>query len=228
MRRIAIIPARGGSKRLPRKNVLDLGGLPMLAHPVRAARESGLFEKIFVSTEDNEIAAIASKHGAEILSRRGELATDTAPVIHVCQDILAGMKSTLPDFFCCIYATAVFITPDDLRKSEKILHESHGADVVMSVSSFNYHPYKALENKNGFLEPERPEKILMKTNDAPHFVASNGTFYWARSASFLKDPSFYPEKLVGHEIPASRAIDIDTPEDYEWARALMFARKSAA
>ena len=126
MRRVAIIPARGGSKRLPRKNILAVAGKPMLHYPSNCAHESGLFEKVIVSTEDDEIAELASSSNAEVIDRAVELAGDNIPVADVCQNVLSYLadKGEMPDSFCCIYATAIFLQPDDLIESEKKLRSS--------------------------------------------------------------------------------------------------------
>lgn len=219
MKTAAIIPARGGSKRIPRKNIAPLGGLPMLAHPVKACLVAGIFDQVIVSTEDAEIAAVAEKHGARAVARPPELASDSAEETDAyvqVLDVLAA-EGAKPDFFCAVYPTAVFVTPDDLRDSYEKMRNS-GADVLMGVSSYSIHPFKALkENGHGFLTMVYPEQCLQRSQAYPHYVASNGTFYWFRTEGFLESPTYYPEKLVGYELPRDRAVDIDTKEDYEWA-----------
>lgn len=216
MRRVAIIPARGGSKRLPRKNILALAGHPMLSYPIVCARKSGLFDEIIVSSEDPEILKSAEKYGALPMVRHENIATDTAPVTSVCLDVLQqlGRQQTKFDIFCCIYATAVFLEAKDLIQSEGRLHAT-GADVVMGVSGYPLHPYKALQEDKGFLSPAFPDKVKVQSQHYPDFVASNGTFYWARTNKFMEKPDFYPERLAGFVIPINRAPDIDTEEDFE-------------
>ena len=223
MKRVAIIPARGGSKRLPRKNILELGGIPMLGHSVKTAIASGLFEDVLVSTEDEEIQLVAKSAGATVLERDNHLATDQATVAQVCADVLKTLSAQdkKPDVFCCIYATAAFLSPEDLIKSEQKLHSESKPDVVMGVSGYPIHPYKALVEKDGKLEMVWPEDGNKKSNTFPHFVASNGTLYWARTDSFSAETDFYPENLAGYQVPPERAVDIDTPEDYEWAKKLI-------
>jgi N-acylneuraminate cytidylyltransferase len=217
MRRVAIIPARGGSKRLPRKNILDMAGKPMLVHPAQAAKQSGLFDRVIVSTEDDEIKKIATGFDIEVMDRPDELATDAATGAEVCVHVLEQLDEK-PDVFCLIYSTAVFIQSQDLIESEKMIS---GADVVMGVSAYPIHPYKALEQKDGFLKPVFPRENDQKSQTYPHWVASNGTFYWARTDSFLKDPTFFPDRLAGYELPPQRGVDIDTRQDYELACGLM-------
>ncbi len=219
MKRIAILPARGGSKRLPRKNILPVAGRPMLSHTVERVRSCGLFSRILVSSDDGEILRIAEQAGAEAVERDPALADDRTGVVEVCRDLLDRLRhqGQLPDLFCCVYATAIFLDAQDFVASERLFHETPAPDVVMGVSAFPLHPYKALERDGAYLRPVFPEWVLRKSTEYPHHVASNGTFYWARSETFLKRPSFYVERLAGHEIPFHRAIDIDTREDYELA-----------
>lgn len=219
----AIIPARGGSKRLPRKNIAVLAGKPLLQHVIENAYESGLFSTIVVSTEDSEIANIASDAGAEIHARPEELATDQSSVVQVCMDVLLNGDHAFERYerFCCIYPTAAFLMPSDLIYSRKLMDEPPSSRVIMGVSSYPIHPYKALVvNELGFLTPKWPEKNRLKSQAFHKMVASNGTFYWAQVKAFLSDPTFYPKDLKGYEVPAERAIDIDTPEDLEWAKKL--------
>ena len=219
MKRIAIIPARGGSKRLPRKNVLPILGKPMLAYPIQAAQQSEMFDRIIVSTEDEEIEQAALEAGAEVFQRPEALAQDRARVVEVCKHVLDVLNSQneQPEFFCCIYATAVFVTPEDLRNSFQLFNQEPHPDVVMGVSEFNLHPVQALEEKDGFLAPKWPEYLDIQSQFHPQLVASNGTLYWARTNYFEQNPSFYCSRLKGYPIPKRRAIDLDTQEDLDFA-----------
>lgn len=219
MRAVAIIPARGGSKRLPCKNILPLGGRPMIAHPINLARQSGLFERVVVSTEHSKIAKISEEAGAEVFERSDELATDKATVVQVCLDVLWRLEQegAEPEAFCCLYATAAFLTVQDLLDSRARLTGPPEADYVMGVSEYPIHPYKALCSEKGFLKAVWPESAQLKSQEYPSMYASNGTLYWARTGAFLHEQSFYGQRLVGYELPPERAVDIDTPEDYDWA-----------
>lgn len=223
MSTIAIIPARGGSKRLERKNILPILGRPMLCYPVKAALKARLFDQVIVSTEDEEIKKIADKSGARVIDRPEILAQDRASVVQVCLDVLEKLneEGTTPAKFCCIYATAVFITPKDLQDSFQLMEKFPGTDVVMGVSKFNLQPVQALGVcKDGCLRPKWPDYNKQQSQQHPKLTASNGTLYWADTKVFLKNLSFYPDKLRGYEIPWMRAIDSDTPEDYEYAKLL--------
>ena len=224
---IAIIPARGGSKRLPRKNVLPIGGKPMLAWPIAACLESDVFQSVIVSTDDTEIADVAAKAGARVIIRPPETATDTAhesmAYKHVLDTIAA--ENITPAFFCGVYATAILLNAQDFRGAFQEIQRSN-ADVVMGVSGYDRHPYKALEQTpEGDLKMVHPEWCLQRSQLYPHYVASNGTLYFFRTAAFLKNPTYYPEKLAGYEIEAARAVDIDTEEDYKLAEFMMQYRQ---
>lgn len=220
MKPVAIIPARGGSKRLPRKNILPLLGKPMIGWPIEAALESGVFADVIVSTEDDEIKNIALGCGARVVDRPAELATDTAMEIDVYAQVLSTLPQK-PDMFCAIYATAVLLKADDFKKSYQTFQASD-ADAMMSVSEYAIHPFKAMEeNDNGFLEMVHPVECKRRSQTYPRYVASNGTFYWLRSEAYAQHKSYYPPRLMPYVLPSSRAADIDTAEDLKIAEALL-------
>jgi N-acylneuraminate cytidylyltransferase len=220
MKPVAIIPARGGSKRLPRKNALPILGRPILSYPIRTALESGLFEQVIVSTEDHEIARIGEVEGARIMERPEDLATDISTVVDVCLHVLDSLEreNSLPAHFCCIYATAFLIQPEDLCRSYGLLKEEPACDFVMGVSEYSLHPVQALIEKDNFLTYMWPEYQGLKSQKYPRLLCSNGTLYWADTTVFKSTKSFYAERLRGYLIPQSRAVDIDTQEDYEIAQ----------
>lgn len=219
MKKIAIIPARGGSKRLPRKNMIQFLGKPMLTYPIETAIRSELFDQVIVSTEDDEIAVIAKGAGARVMKRPEELAQDRRSVKEVCLQVLDELnrEGLQPDFFCCIYATAVFLTMQDLIDSYSLISVVPASDVVMGVSEFNLQPVQALVEVDGFLKPQWPEYEGVQSQFQPRLVASNGTLYWTRVCTFRQTKSFYGGKVRGYEMPWIKAIDIDTPADLEIA-----------
>ncbi len=214
---IAIIPARGGSKRIPRKNIADVNGKPLLAYPVETCLASGLFSEVVVSTEDDEIADVARQFGASIEMRPAELAKDTAPASLACRDLLLHRyePDSRPKNFCMVYPMAIFLEAADLVESMRKLD---GCDGVMGVSDFSIHPYKAMIEKDGYLAALWPDLNLMQSQQYPRTLGSNGTFYWGKTSSFVESPNFYPKLLKSHIIPPWKAIDIDTPDDLEHAR----------
>ncbi len=216
---IAVIPARGGSRRLPRKNILPVLGRPMLSYPIKAALDSGCFDQVIVSTEDEEIRKVALAAGARVMDRSEHLARDRATVTQVCLDLLARLTQAAecPEWICCIYATAVFVTPADIRRAFETRQKFPRASSIMGVSGFNLQPLQALqEDGDGFLKPIWQEYQL-QSQFHPELVASNGTLYWVKTDALMQQQSFYTDNLIGYNIPWIRAIDLDTPEDYDIA-----------
>ena len=192
-------------------------GKPILSYPIAAAKKSGLFDSIIVSTEDREIREAAIGAGATVLRRPNNLARDRATVVQVCLHVLQSLKkaNALHEDFCCIYPTAIFLLPEDLRRSFSLMDEEPKADFVMGVSEFNLQPVQALIEKEGFLRTMWPEFRGVQSQFQPRLVASNGTFYWARTEVFLRAKTFYGKRLKGFLIPRIRAVDLDTPEDLQ-------------
>jgi pseudaminic acid cytidylyltransferase len=219
-RPIAIIPARGGSKRVPRKNIADLNGAPLVSYAIRTCLQSELFSRVIVSTEDGEIAAIAREYAAEVDPRPDTLAGDKTPATAVIKELLERNfpGSAQPDNFCLVYPMAAFLTVQDLQGSAAELARY---DAVMGVSKYISHPYKALIEVNGHLKAMWPDLNMQQSQNYPETYASNGTFCWMRTGAFLECLSFYPERLHGYVLPEDRAVDIDTLEDLERARRLI-------
>tara|TARA_B100000795_G_scaffold269771_2_gene260324 strand:+ start:832 stop:1518 length:687 start_codon:yes stop_codon:yes gene_type:complete len=210
---IAIIPARGGSKRLPRKNIIPLDGIPLLTRVIKTIKDSLLFDEIIVSSEDKEILNIAKQEGIKAHNRPTKLATDSATVVETCLDVLAKNPA---DVFCCIYATAALIKLDTLQKSSIKFLSNNNINVLMGVSKYNYHPVQALNlSKDGSAKMLFPEFKNLKSQKYPLTRVSNGTFYWARSDKFIKEKTFYSRKLKTFDVPEVETCDVDTFEDYE-------------
>ena len=210
--KIAVIPARGGSKRLPRKNILPLPGGVMIEFPITAALRSGLFDHVVVSTEDDEIAKIAMKAGAEIIQRPTDLARDNSTVAEVCLHALMQYPS---DYLCCLYATASLLGSEILVDSYEKFMANPRADVLMGVSTFNYPPAQALRNNNsGFLEYMWPEFKGVQSQNQPVLCVSNGTFVWSKTKEFEKNKTFYSSSLIPYYVDPKYVQDIDTMDDY--------------
>ncbi len=226
VRPIAIIPARGGSKRLPRKNILPLDGKPLLAHVICTALKSEVFEKIIVSSEDEEILSIAKDCGVEAYTRPVELSTDQATVDQVCTDILEGYNCTgYDEFFCILYSTSALLNEESIKKSFGKFTKD--INYVMGVSRYNYPPVQALKSVGeGCLEYQWPEYKRVRSQSYPELVVSNGSFYWARCSAFLQDGTIYGPKLVGYEVPNEQVCDVDVHEDYEDLKRKYFEIKS--
>ena len=219
MKRVAVIPARGGSKRIPRKNVRAFAGKPMIAHAIGAARNAGLFDHVLVSTDDDEIASIARELGAETpFVRPAELSDDHTPTVPVIAHAIAASESLgiAVDVACCIYPCVPFIQADDLRSSLQRLEDS-GADYCFPIAEFPSAVQRALRcDASGAVSPLYPEHELTRTQDLEPAYYDAGQFYWGRRDAWLGNANIHRHG-VGLPIPAWRAIDIDTPED--WTRA---------
>ena len=221
---IAVIPARGGSKRIPRKNILPFGGKPMIAYAIAAARESGLFEHVVVSTDDDEIAEVALKHGATVPFRRPkELADDqtvTVPVIgHAAQWFVD--QGQAPAAVCCIYPCVPLLRAQDLRGAYELFQQRR-AQYVYPVVGFHSSPWRAMSKPEGApMAFVYPEHELTRTQDLPKCYYDAGQFYWGRTDAWTSGLRMHSNGH-GYEIEGHRVVDIDTPED--WKRAELIAR----
>mgnify|MGYP000444417538 CR=1 FL=1 len=217
---LAVIPARGGSKRIPRKSIRDFCGKPMIAWSIEAAITSRLFEHIVVSTDNEEIATIAISLGAEVPFRRpAELADDhtaTRPVVnHAIRE--AEEHFGRPDHVCCIYPTAPFIQIDDLRLGLNQLIAS-AADFAFTVTRFAYPIQRALKlTETGGIAMFQPEHRKTRSQDLEPAYHDAGQFYWGRTKAFLEDRDTVSSSGTPIILPNWRVHDIDTEED--WARA---------
>ncbi|MEX0277587.1 acylneuraminate cytidylyltransferase family protein [Ruegeria sp. ANG-S4] len=225
-KQIAVLPARGGSKRIPRKNIVDICGRPLLSYPIETCHSAGIFSEIIVSTDDEEIADVAREWGATADMRPPQLAEDRVPAAQVCAELLERKfaPEDRPETFCLVYPMAAFMSAEDLIESARTLE---GQDAVLGVSHYPLHPYKALVARNGHLHPLWPEENKRQSQTYPEAFAANGSFCWVRTEPFLKALSFYPSRLAGHVMPPDRAVDIDTPDDLARARQLMRLRQLA-
>jgi len=214
IKRIAIIPARGGSKRLPRKNILPLAEKPLLAHVILTCLDTQLFDQVIVSSEDQEIIDIAKEYGAQIHNRNLTLASDHATVNEVCESVLSdyGIQDE-NHYFCMVYATAALITADTIRRSFSLFEK--GINYIMGVSNYNYSPVQALTADDcGFLSYQWPEFKGVKSQEYPKLQVCNGSFYWARSSSFVKDKNIYSSGLIGYLMNDNEVCDVDVEGDY--------------
>jgi pseudaminic acid cytidylyltransferase len=217
---IAIIPARGGSKRIPRKNVKLFAGKPLIAYAIEAARDSGLFTHVVVSTDDLEISAVARNFGAETpFSRPTELADDHTPTAPVIAHTAAACEALgwEAEFICCIYPGVPFIQQVDLKAAKHLLQESPEADYSFPVTVFPSAIQRALRRTpSGRMNPFYSEYELVRTQDLEPAYHDAGQFYWGRRSAWGSNPRIH-NSGVGLVIPPWRVVDIDTPED--WVRA---------
>lgn len=221
---LCFIAARGGSKRFPRKNVALLNGIPLLAHVIRAAQKAGIFSRVVISTEDDDIRAIAEDEGASVDRRPAHLAGDTVSVAHTLGEFLSRDPGPEP-LVACVYPTAVLLTSEMIRGAVAQLASSTAASLI-GVSSYNIHPWQALAvDPDGTLRPLFPEMILKRAQEMPKLVGSTGTIYVVRRANFAVNPNFYTTPLIGYQIPELVFVDINVPNDLERAEQLLRLRK---
>ncbi|KFB66821.1 pseudaminic acid cytidylyltransferase [Candidatus Accumulibacter vicinus] len=218
--KLAIIPARGGSKRIPRKNIKLFCGRPMIAWSIDAARASGLFDHIVVSTDDIEISAVAKAYGAEVPFMRPAALSDdytgtSSVVAHAIQWYRA--QGDMPDLVCCIYATAPFVSAADLQRGLQMLADS-GSDFAFSVTSFAFPIQRAIKlTEEGRVQMFQPEHFNTRSQDLEEAFHDAGQFYWGRTAAWIADKPIFSTDAVPVILPRHRVQDIDTPEDWERA-----------
>lgn len=223
--KVAIIPARCGSKRIPLKNIRDFNGKPMIAYPIDAALASGCFDKVVVSTDSPEIAAIAQSFGAEVpFMRPAELADDfvgTTPVVRHALSMLAA-KGDKIDICCCIYATTPLIQADILREAGDTLNNHPQLDYVFSACRFAFPIQRALViSDKGGVAPFDPTSIGKRSQDLTPTYHDAGQFYWGRASAFLDTSSqVFGPKAQMIVLPDYLVGDIDTIEDWERAEVL--------
>ena len=229
--KLAIIPARGGSKRIPRKNIKLFFGKPMIAYSIEAAIESGCFDKIIVSTDDAEIASVAEQYGAEVpFFRPDEISDDYATTLDVIQHALLWCQQNgYPvDMACCIYATAPFIKPRALKDGLSLLAET-GGDYVFSATSFPFPIQRALKLKaGGEVSMFHPEHLNTRSQDLEEAYHDAGQFYWGREDAFLQGKPIFAEGSRVVLLPRNEVQDIDTEEDWLNAENLYAAMKGTA
>lgn len=216
---LAVIPARGGSKRLPRKNIREFAGVPMLARSIETAHNAKLFDRIIVSTDDEEIASIALESGAEIpFMRPAHLSGDsvgTVPVIAHATQHMTELGSN-PDYVCCIYPCTPFVKPVDLQRSHKLIEET-GEDFVYPVLEYAHPTFRAMRrDANSKMSFVFPECEMMRTQDLDVTYHDAGQFYWGKAEAWLENKRMHTAG-IGMPVPAWRFVDVDTEDD--WRRA---------
>lgn len=222
--KLAVIPARGGSKRIPRKNIKLFGGKPMIAWSIEAAQQTSLFDRIIVSTDDEAIASIAMKYGADVpFVRPAELSDDhtgTAPVI--AHAINWHLKRDFePTEICCIYATAPFLRSEDIKLGQNILEQSK-ADFAFSVTTFAFPIQRAVKlREDGRIEMFDPSQFQKRSQDLTEAYHDAGQFYWGTRNAWLSGTPIFGINSVPVFLPRYRVQDIDNTEDWNQAELMM-------
>lgn len=215
---VAIITARGGSKRIPRKNVKEFCGKPIIVYSIEAALESGLFDEVMVSTEDEEIAEIAKSAGARVpFMRSGENAGDYASTDDVLLEVLEAYREQGREFdsFCCLYPTAPFVTAEKLRRAMQLLDK---ADSVMPVVAFSFPPQRCMVlNEEGELRMKWPEHAKTRSQDLEPYYHDCGQFYCCKTAPFLEYKTTDLPHMVPMIMSETQVQDIDNLDDWKIA-----------
>jgi pseudaminic acid cytidylyltransferase len=219
MKAIAIIPARGGSKRIPRKNIRDFAGQPIIKYSIGAALDAGCFDEVMVSTDDREIAEIAKSFGAKApFFRSKKNSSDSAMTVPVLQEVLGEYKKLGRefDYVCCLYPTAPFVTAARLKEAyDKIL--TTGAEAVLPVMKFSYPIQRALRLTADRVKMFWPENYNKHSQDLEPAFHDCGQFYFLKTSSLLEQKVLFPKRTAPLIVPESEAQDIDNEEDWKLA-----------
>ncbi len=219
MKSIAIITARGGSKRIPGKNIRIFCGKPIIAYGIEAALASGLFDKVMVSTDDKEIAEVSIQYGAEVPFFRSESNSDDYAVIaDVIDEVirLYSHRGEIFDIICCIYPTAPFVTAEKLQEGFRYICMDK-YDSVIPVVQFNFPPQRAFVERNGFIEYQYPDNALVRSQDLEPIYHDCGQFCYVKTAAFFRNKTMIQERTKGIIVPETEVQDIDVIEDWEIA-----------
>jgi pseudaminic acid cytidylyltransferase len=227
MKPIAIIPARGGSKRIPRKNIQLVDGIPMIARAISTANDSGIFSSVIVSTDDKEISEIAQEFGALVPRLRAkELSDDFANTYDVMADALTEnwLGNSNPDFVCCIYPSSIFVKASHLINGYRLILDS-GSSYVFPVQEYSPPIQRGLHlGENGEIRMIEPQNLLKRTQDLRPTYHDTGQFYWGRKEAWERKESIFGGESKGLICKPYEFIDIDTPEDLDLAITLFKAR----
>lgn len=226
---IAIIPARGGSKRIPRKNIKEFCGKPMIAWSIEAANSSKLFDYIIVSTDDLEIAEIAKRNGAEIpFIRPAKISDDytgTGEVVkHAVNWVIKNIGK--PKYVCTIYATAPFIKTINIKKGYQLLLNNN-CETVFTVTSFPFPIQRAIKiTKQNRVKMFQPKKFMIRSQDLETAYHDAGQFYWSKISAIVNDKTTFSNISIPLILPRHQVQDIDTNEDWYRAELMFLAQKS--
>ena len=216
---IAIITARGGSKRIPKKNIKDFYGKPMLAYAIEAAQKANIFDEIMVSTDSNEIADVAKKYGAAVPFMRSEKSSnDFATTYDVLEEVVSEYKKNGKEFdnICCIYPCVPFLTSKTLNESYKTFIDGN-YDALQPVCAYPSPIEWAMRLNNGLLIPDSPEKLTIRSQDLQKAYFDVGMFYYCQTEVMLREKTLVPKNTAGYVIEESECQDIDTPDDWKMA-----------
>lgn len=215
--KIAIITARGGSKRIPRKNIKNFCGKPIIAYSILTAINAHCFDEVMVSTDDAEIAKVSTKYGAKVPFMRSAAASnDYAVTADVILEVIKEYqkRDIHPEFVCCIYPTAPFVTTENLLKGLQVLKTNTDIHAVNPVVAYSYPIQRALRIQNGFISMINPEHLLTRSQDLERTYHDVGQFYWFKVKEFLNKPMLLGPNTAGIQIPEWQVQDIDNEDDW--------------
>ena len=219
MKKLAVITARGGSKRIPKKNILSFDGQPIISYSIKAALESGVFDEVMVSTDDETIAQIALQYGAKVPFVRSEkTANDYAGTVDVLFEVLDEYEKRGEKFdtICCLYPTAPFVTKEKLDKAMKAFEESK-ADTLLPVVRYSYPPQRALVAEDNRLKLKYPEHVSSRSQDLEPWYHDAGQFYIMKVDSLRRNKFIIMGDIVPFELSELEVQDIDNMTDWEIA-----------
>jgi N-acylneuraminate cytidylyltransferase len=229
IRSVAIITARGGSQRIPRKNIRPFCGAPVISYAIRCAREAGCFDEVMVSTDDREIADVARAHGAAVpFMRSAASSSDTATTASAILEVLEayGRRDQHPEIACCLYPTTPLLTGTTLAAGRELLENSPELITVMAVTRYSHPIERALRLQDGRVAAVSPESLLTRSQDFESAYHDAGQFYWLRVKAFIQAPDLIGPNTGAIVLPAWQAQDIDTEEDWSIAEAkYQFSRR---
>ena len=226
---VALIPARGGSKRIPKKNIRNFLGKPIISYTIEAAQKSGCFDRIIVSTDCSEIKEVATSLGAEVpFERPDDISDDYSTAIDVIKHTIIWLReNNLPlDLICCLYATAPFIEASNIIKGLEKLNSEPGAFFAVTVTSFPFPIQRGVMIKNERMKMFQPEHFLTRSQDLEEAYHDAGQIYWGKPEGFLKDIPVLSEASIPIVLPRHLVQDIDTEEDWKRAELLYQANQS--
>ena len=219
MNRIAIITARGGSKRIPKKNIKEFCGKPILAYSIQAALDSEMFDEVMVSTDSDEIRAIAEQYGASVPFMRSEsTSNDYADTTDVLKEVIYEYEKRGRTFesFCCIYPTAPFVTPEKLKDAYRLL-ESDDVYNVIPMVPFSFPPQRGMVRDGKYIKAAYPEYLDNRSQDLDEMLHDCGQFYWCKTKEFMNNSNILENHTVPYIMPETEVQDIDNIVDWELA-----------